>query len=223
VIRIAPSILAADYAALADEVARLGDAVEWLHVDVMDGHFVPNITIGPPVVAALRRRTRLYFDCHLMMTNPGEFLEAFRTAGADHCTVHVEAGDTDALINEMRGLGLGVGLALNPDTPFEAIAGYLDRLDLILLMTVFPGFGGQEFIADVMPKVERTRAEIDRRGLAVAIEVDGGIEDHTLPVAARAGAEVFAAGTAVFGEDDPGEAARRLLDSARDEHPQGRR
>jgi ribulose-phosphate 3-epimerase len=132
--------------------------------------------------------------------------------------VHVEAGDTQSLIGEMRALGLSVGLAVNPETPFEAFAGYLDRLDLVLLMTVHPGFGGQAFMDEVMPKVERTRAEIDRRGLAVAIEVDGGIESHTLPVAARAGAEVFAAGTAIFGQDDPQEAARLLQRAAEGEH-----
>lgn len=217
-IRIAPSILAADYAALADEVARLGDEVDWLHVDVMDGHFVRNITIGPPVIASLRRHTGLYFDCHLMMTNPGEYLEAFRQAGANHCTVHVEVGDTESLLAETRALGMGVGLAVNPDTPFEEFAGYLDRIDLILLMTVFPGFGGQAFIAEVMPKLERTRVEIDRRRLPVVIEVDGGIESDTLPVAARAGAEVFAAGTAIFHQDDPQEAARILLRAAEGEH-----
>jgi ribulose-phosphate 3-epimerase len=217
-IRIAPSILAADYAALADEVARLGDEVDWLHVDVMDGHFVHNITIGPPVIESLRRHTGLYFDCHLMMTNPGEYLEAFRNAGANHCTVHVEAGDTEALLAETRALEMGVGLAVNPDTPFEAFEDYLDRIDLILLMTVVPGFGGQAFIAEVMPKLERTRAEIDRRRLPVVIEVDGGIESDTLPVAARAGAEVFAAGTAVFGQDDPEQAARLLLRAAEGEH-----
>jgi ribulose-phosphate 3-epimerase len=222
-IRIAPSILAADYAALADDEARLGDEVDWLHVDVMDGHFVRNITIGPPVIASLRRHTGLYFDCHLMMTNPGEYLEAFRQAGANHCTVHVEVGDTEALLSETRELGMGVGLAVNPDTPFEAFEGYLDRVDLILLMTVFPGFGGQAFIAEVMPKLERTRAEIDRRRLPVVIEVDGGIESDTLPVAARAGAEIFAAGTAVFHQDDPKEAARLLLRAAEGEHERARR
>jgi ribulose-phosphate 3-epimerase len=222
-IRIAPSILAADYAALADDVARLGDEVDWLHVDVMDGHFVRNITIGPPVIASLRRHTGLYFDCHLMMTNPGDYLEAFRQAGANHCTVHVEVGDTEALLAETRALGMGVGLAVNPDTQFEAFAGYLDRVDLILLMTVFPGFGGQAFIAEVMPKLERTRAEIDRRRLPVVIEVDGGIESHTLPIAARAGAEVFAAGTAIFRQDDPKEAARLLLRAAEGEHERARR
>jgi ribulose-phosphate 3-epimerase len=222
-IRIAPSILAADYAALADDVSRLGDEVDWLHVDVMDGHFVRNITIGPPVIASLRRHTGLYFDCHLMMTNPGEYLEAFRQAGANHCTVHVEVGDTEALLSETRELGMGVGLAVNPDTPFETFEGYLDRVDLILLMTVFPGFGGQAFIAEVMPKLERTRAEIDRRRLPVVIEVDGGIESDTLPVAARAGAEIFAAGTAVFHQDDPKEAARLLLRAAEGEHERARR
>src|SRR5881398_1455590 len=135
-IELAPSILSADFARLAeDALAALAGGGTLLHVDVMDGHFVPNITIGPPVVAALRRRTGLYFDCHLMMTNPGDYLEAFRQAGANHCTVHLEAGDTESLISEMRTLGLGVGLAVNPDTPFEAFAGYLERLDLVLLMT----------------------------------------------------------------------------------------
>ena len=127
----------------------------------MDGHFVPNVTIGPPVVASLRRHTPLFFDCHLMMTEPGRYLQDFADAGADGCTVHVEVGGTDELIAQMRRLGLRAGLALNPDTPFEAVRPYLADVDLVLCMTVFPGFGGQSFIVDVMPKVEQVRAEVD--------------------------------------------------------------
>ena len=208
--RIAPSILSADFACLGEAVDVVAPEADLLHVDVMDGHFVPNLTIGPPVVQSLRKHTDLYFDCHLMMTNPGRYLEAFRGAGANGCSVHVEIGDTEALIAEMRHLGLDAGLAVNPDTPFEAFADYLDKIDLVLLMTVFPGFGGQEFMAEVMPKVRRTREEIDRRSLPVAIEVDGGIDEDTAPVAAAAGATVFVAGSAIFGDEHPAEAARRI-------------
>src|SRR5262249_28620787 len=148
------------------------------------------------------RHTDLYLDCHLMMDNPGDFLEAFAKAGADGCSVHAEIGDTATLIAEMRGLGLDIGLAVNPDTPADAFEPYLDDLDLLLIMTVFPGFGGQSFMADVLPKVERARAEIDRRGLDVALEVDGGINEHTAAQAAAAGARVFVAGSAIFGADD---------------------
>ena len=212
--RIAPSILSADFAALAAAVDLVAPETDMLHVDVMDGHFVPNLTIGPPVVASLRKHTDLYLDCHLMITNPEKYLEAFRKAGADGCSVHVEIGATDELIEQMRGLGLDVGLAVNPDTPFEAFEPYLDRIDLLLLMTVFPGFGGQSFIADVMDKVRRTRDEIDRRGLSVAIQVDGGINEETARIAAQAGAEVFVAGNAIFRADDPLGAARRIRDAA---------
>jgi ribulose-phosphate 3-epimerase len=212
--RIAPSILSADFAELAHAIAAVGAEADLLHVDVMDGHFVPNLTIGPPVVKSLRKHTDLYLDCHLMITNPASYLQAFREAGADGCSVHVEVGGTQGLIDQMRSLGLDVGLAVNPDTPFEAYARWLDQLDLLLLMTVFPGFGGQRFMADVMPKVERTRQEIDRLGLKTAIQVDGGIDVHTAPVAWAAGATVFVAGNAIFGSDDPAAAAARIRAAA---------
>jgi len=214
VARIAPSILSADFACLGDAVDTVAPEADLLHVDVMDGHFVPNLTIGPPVVQSLRKHTDLYFDCHLMMTNPGKYLEAFRSAGANGCSVHVEIGETEALIAQMRRLGLDAGLAVNPDTPFEAFVDHLDKIDLLLLMTVFPGFGGQRFMAEVMPKVRRTREEIDRRRLPVAIEVDGGIDEETAPVASEAGATVFVAGSAIFADPDPVEAARRIRRAA---------
>jgi ribulose-phosphate 3-epimerase len=222
VARIAPSILSADFAALGEAVDAVAPEADLLHVDVMDGHFVPNLTIGPPVVAALRAHTDLYLDCHLMMTNPGEFLEPFRRAGADHCSVHVEVGDTAALVAEMRHLGLDVGLAVNPETPFDACEAWLDQIDLLLVMTVHPGFGGQEFMAEVVPKIRRARDVIDERNLAVPIEVDGGIDTDTAPVAAEAGASVFVAGSAIFGADDPLAAAaaiRRGADGARGAGP----
>ena len=208
--RLAPSILSADFAALAREIDGVTPEADLLHVDVMDGHFVPNLTIGPPVVKSLRPHTELYFDCHLMMDNPGEYLEAFADAGANGCSVHVEIDGTDALCAEMRRLHLDVGLAVNPETPFEAAQPYLDEIDLLLIMTVHPGFGGQTFMHEVMPKVARARGEIDRRGLRVALEVDGGIDEHTGKVAAAAGADTFVAGNAIFGADDALGAARRL-------------
>jgi len=167
------------------------------------------------VVASLRRHSSLFFDCHLMMTEPGRYLEDFANAGADGCTVHVEIGGTDELIAQMRSLGLHTGLALNPDTPFEAVEPYLADVDLLLCMTVFPGFGGQSFIAEVMDTVAQARAVVESRGLALDIEVDGGIDTATAPVAAAAGANVLVAGSAIFGHERPWEAADAIRASVR--------
>jgi ribulose-phosphate 3-epimerase len=214
-LRVAPSVLSADFGVLSDAVRGVEPASQWLHVDVMDGHFVPNLTIGPPVVASLRAHTELYFDTHLMITDPAKYLEPFRDAGADGCTVHVEVGETEELVRQMRDLGLRVGLAANPDTPFDALEPYLDLVDLILCMTVFPGFGGQSFMAEVMPKVRKVRDAVDAAGLAVDVEVDGGIDGHTVIDAARSGANVFVAGSAVFGHAHPLEAVEEILRAAR--------
>lgn len=212
--KIAPSILAADFAYLAADVARVGPEADLLHVDCMDGHYVPNISIGPPVVKSLRKHTDLFLDCHLMVDNPGGLLAGFADAGADGCTVHVELGDPRVLFDEMRALGLRVGLSLEPQTPFAAVEPYLTEIDLLLVMSVHTGLGGQAFIPEVLDKVRAARAAIDARGLAVEIEIDGGIKIDTAPLAAAAGVDILVSGTGIFGADDPEAAARAIRAAA---------
>ncbi|MBV8950021.1 MAG: ribulose-phosphate 3-epimerase [Actinobacteria bacterium] len=212
--KLAPSILSADFARLADDVDRVKAEADLLHVDVMDGHFVPNLTIGPPVVASLRKHTDLYLDCHLMVDNPAVLLDDFAQAGADSCTVHIELGDPRRLFERMRNLGMRVGLVLNPETAFDAVVPYVDEIDLLLVMSVHPGWGGQAFIPAVLDKVRAARRLIDERNLDVEVEIDGGINVDTAPVAAAAGADILVAGSAVFHADDPADAARRIRRAA---------
>jgi ribulose-phosphate 3-epimerase len=203
-IRIAPSILAADFGKLAAEVQAVANAgADWIHVDVMDGHFVPNLTIGPPVIKAVRRATALPLDVHLMIEAPERSLADYAAAGADRIGVHVETcPHLHRTLQQIRGLGKQACVVLNPATPALAVEPVLADLDQVLVMSVNPGFGGQSFIDGVLPKLAQLRRWIDERELAVELEVDGGISPDTIERAARAGANVFVAGTAVFGQAD---------------------
>ena len=208
---IAPSILSADFANLGAEIAAVDKAgADVIHVDVMDGHFVPNITIGPPVVASLRKTTKLPLDCHLMIENPERYIGAFAKAGADWISVHVEACDLSQLLPQIRALGAKAGCVINPPTPVERILPFVELADYVLVMTVNPGFGGQSFIEDCVEKIARIRAFIDERKLSIPIEVDGGINAQTVGRAANAGAGIFVAGNAVFREKDYAQAMDAL-------------
>jgi len=212
---IAPSILAADYAVLAEQVALVRAESDWLHVDLMDGHFVPNLSIGPPVVASLRRHTDLFLDCHLMVSDPGFWLEPLAEAGAGLSSVHVELGDPTPLLERCHVLGMQAGVVIDGPTAFEAVEPFLDeRIDLLLVMTIKAGFGGQAFVPEHLEKVRRAAAIRAERGLGFRIQVDGGIKVDTAAAAVQAGADVLVSGSGIFGQPAPAAAARAIRTAA---------
>lgn len=200
---IVPSVLSADFACLSKSLRGLDAASGWVQIDVMDGHFVPNLSFGPHITAGVGKSTSLPLDAHLMVSHPGMFIAPFAGAGASLITVHEEARDPERCIRRIKAAGLKAGLALKPRTPLSRALKYLDRIDLLLLMTVEPGFGGQKFISAMLPKISRARRAIDACPRKIWLQVDGGINEFTAPAAARAGADSLVMGSALFGKRDP--------------------
>lgn len=210
--KIAPSMLSCDFAKMGEETVRIDKAgADLIHLDVMDGHFVPNITIGPDIVGALRKYTNLPFDVHLMIDYPFDYIEQFSKAGADIITFHVEAkSDIQATIDKIKSNGVKAGLVIKPNTPAESVFPYLDQLYMVLVMTVEPGFGGQSFMADMMPKVRQIKNKAKELGVDILVEADGGISAKTIAQAAAAGVDISVSGTGVFKAEDAAEAIRTL-------------
>jgi ribulose-phosphate 3-epimerase len=210
-VQLAPSILSADFARLADEAGAVSGVADWLHVDVMDYHFVPNLTLGLPVVQSLLKHTGLPLDCHLMIDDPDRWAPAYAEAGARNVTIHAEAAQSPVrTLRMIRSAGSRAGLGINPATPVEPYADLLPEIDMLLLMTVEPGFGGQPFLDMVLPKLRRARELVSRRGTGVWLQVDGGVTEETIGRCAEAGADVFVAGSAVYSADDPAAAVQSL-------------
>lgn len=203
-VKISPSILSSDYGNLESELKRMQDCcADMIHIDVMDGHFVPNITLGAPIVKCIRKATDLPFDVHLMISDPYKYTPDFVKAGADIITFHVESdSDIEKTIDLIRESGVKAGLSVKPKTDVSEVFPYLEKLSMVLVMTVEPGFGGQSFMHETMPKVQKLKAEIERRGLNIDIQVDGGVNSETIVTAAKAGANVFVAGNAIFSSAD---------------------
>ncbi len=217
-LKIAPSILSADFSRLKDEIQAVEAAgADWLHVDVMDGHFVPNITIGPVVVECVRKVTKIPIDVHLMITDPDKYAPEFIKAGADWISVHPDTcPNPNATLNKIRDLGAKSSIAVNPDVPLKKVEGCFSDIDMVLMMTVFPGFGGQAFIPDVLPKIEEVRKRIDQSRLAILVEVDGGIKTDNIDRVCRAGGEVIVSGSGIFKTPNYTDTIRRMREATAD-------